>query len=185
MFDNIRATSEIYWQAAIITALIDLLFVSIIILRIKEAKFRQLQPTLVIVSIIFWIALYTSGAWYFWDSCYGYVLPDWVKWIVPPFGLLVGILGYFFWWLALRMPWNPLLSFAILGGLHSFPGHLHGIYCRGLLEKCPILENVSAESALIFGFFEFIFYWCFVITISALVHSAYIYWFRRDRLLVG
>ncbi len=65
------------------------------------------------------------------------------------------------------------------GGLHSFPDQLHVIYDRGFLEKYPKLENVGVYSVWIFGFFEFIFYWCYMILISALVHCIYRYSMRR------
>jgi hypothetical protein len=43
-------------------------------------------------------------------------------------------------------------------------GHGIGI-SRGLL-RVPLLANVSAVSALVFGVFEFIFYWCVIVGLS-------------------
>jgi len=90
---------------------------------------------------------------------------------VVPFGLAEGLLGYLFWWISLRLPGNPLGWFFLMGGLHSLPGHLHAIYSRGLLQKCPILVGVSAASALVFGIFEFVFYWCIALIVSAFVQQ--------------
>jgi hypothetical protein len=44
-------------------------------------------------------------------------------------------------------------------------GHGIGIQ-RGLL-KVPLLAEASAASALAFGVFEFIFYWCAIVGLAA------------------
>jgi hypothetical protein len=72
---------------------------------------------------------------------------------VPParFGRLkwgVTIAAGVFKNLARRTRMSPALTFCLVGGLVSFPGHAWGIWGRGLLEKF----------ALTFGFFEFIIY---------------------------
>nr|MBI2905227.1 hypothetical protein [Chloroflexota bacterium] len=73
------------------------------------------------------------------------------------------------WQLALRLPGNAAVAFCLLGGLDSFPGHLWAIYGRRLFEACPLLQQVSVASALIFGFFEFVFYWSVILIIAALL----------------
>lgn len=173
---DIKATSDLYWVSAIITALIDSVFVSLLTWRIRRLRFRQLSVTLIVVSSIFWSLLYTIAAWAFWDSCYSYIFSNWVRWLVPIYGVLLGGVALLFWWLALRLPGNPVVNFCILGGLHSLPGHLFGGYGRGLLQKCPILHNVSPASALVFGIFEFVFYWSVVISIAAMLRSGYERW---------
>ena len=54
--------------------------------------------------------------------------------------------------------------FSLLGGLVSLVGHSIGI-SRGLL-RVPLLADASAVSALVFGVFEFIFYWCVIVGLS-------------------
>jgi len=54
--------------------------------------------------------------------------------------------------------------FSLLGGLVSLVGHGIGI-SRGLL-RVPLLAEVSAASALVFGVFEFIFYWCAIVGLA-------------------
>ena len=171
---DIQATSQMYWTAALVTAALDLLLVGLLVWRLEESTFRQLQPGLTIAAMLFWCILYTWASWSFWEVCYAYLLPGWVRWFVVPFGLISGLLGYAFWWLSLRLPGKPLYWFFLLAGMHSLPGHLHAIYGRVMLERCPILAEVSASSALIFGIFEFILYWCFVLLISVLVRNLYL-----------
>lgn len=161
--------SELYWAAALVTALVDSFFVFLLMRRIDRTRFRRLKIPLVVVAALAWCGIYTSAVWSFWDTCYGFIFPDWVRGFVIFYGLLMGGVAYIFWWLALKIPGNVIFVFAILAGLHSLPGHLNGIYARGLMEKCPILTEVSIASALVFGVFEFIFYWCVMLSLAALI----------------
>ena len=60
-------------------------------------------------------------------------------------------------------------AFLLLGGLESLPGHLNAIYRFELLERCALIKGISPASALVFGVFEFGFYWSVVLGVSALL----------------
>jgi hypothetical protein len=165
--------SHLYWAAALVAALVDLVFIFFFIRWIDRNRFQRLKIPLVIVASLVWCGIYTTAVWAFWETCYSFVFPDWVRWFVVFFGLLMGGVAYFFWWLALKIPGNAILIFALLAGLHSLPGHLIGMYGRGMMEKCPILIDVSNASALVFGVFEFIFYWYVVMALSELALFIY------------
>jgi cobalamin synthase len=120
--------------------------------------------------MIFWLALWSWVMWdsFFWETCYQYVFSPLARWIWPPvYGLIAGGIALFLWWLARRLPGNPILNFLLLGGLDSFPGHLWAMYGRKLMET-PLLKDVSIASALTFGYFEFVFYWCVILAIACL-----------------
>lgn len=127
---------------------------------------------LVIASAALWLALW---AWvmqdsFVWETCYQYVFADRARWMMPLLmALLEAAIALGMWWLALRLPGNAAVTFCLLGGLDSFPGHLWAIYGRRLFEACPLLQQVSVASALIFGFFEFVFYWSVILIIAALL----------------
>ena len=107
---------------------------------------------------------------FIWETCYQYIFPLWARWIMPPvMAVLDGVLALLFWWLALHLPGNPVVNLVLLGGLESLPGHLRAIQL-GILET-PLLREVSAASALTFGFFEFVFYWSVILAISAIFYS--------------
>ena len=131
------------------------------------------------VAALFWALLYSTALYAFWLPCYQSIFPSWVRWIVPVYGLTLGVLAVLFWWLAQRLPTNPVIGFVILGGLQSFPGHLFGIYRLDLLIACPLLQQVSAGAALTFGFFEFIFYWCVILGLSFALQKGWRYWLNR------
>ena len=170
---EVNATSQIYWIAALAAALIDIVFVLLLSWRIKPARFRQLKWQLVIAAGIFWLGLWGWAMWnpFIWESCYQYVFPSWVRPVWPfAFSLINGGLALFFWWLGTRLPGNPVVWLVLFGGIASFPGHLRAIFSMGILET-PLLSGVSAVSALVFGFFEFIFYWSVILSLAALLAS--------------
>lgn len=174
---DIKATSDLYWVSALVTALIDGGFVLLLAWRIKPAQFRQLVWALVVASAIFWSMLWTAVLWGdLWDLAFRYVLPGWARWIYPFYGLLHGVVGLALWWLAPRLPGNPVVNFCLLGGLESLPEHLWAIYGRRILEKVPLLQGVSPASALVFGVFEFIFYWSIIMSITVLLRRGWQWW---------
>jgi hypothetical protein len=176
---DVKATSELYWTSALVAALIDVGFVVILAWRIRPHRLRQLQEALVVAGVIFWSILWAWVLWSFWDCCYSYVFPGWARWLIPPaYGLLFGSAGLALWWLALRLPGNPVASFCLLGGLVSLPGHLWAIYGRRMLEKVPILQGVSPSSALVFGVPEFILYWSMIMVIATLLRWGWERWRR-------
>ena len=178
METEFQATSQLYWIAALIAALMDIAFVALLAWRIKLARFRRLKWPLVIAAGAFWLGLWSWAMWdpFVWETCYQYVFPAWVRPFWPfAFCLMNGGLALLFWWLARRIPGNPVVYLVLLGGLESFPGHLRAIYSMGILET-PLLKGVSAASALVFGFFEFIFYWSVILGLAALLALAWERW---------
>jgi len=178
METEFQATSHLYWIAALVAALIDISLVALLAWRIKPARFHQFKWPLVIAAGVFWLGLWSLAMWdpFVWETCYQYVFPAWVRPFWPlTFGLINGGLALLFWWLAGRLRFTPVITLVLLGGLESFPGHLRAIYSMGILET-PLLKGVIAASALVFGFFEFIFYWCVILSLAALLSLAWEHW---------
>ncbi len=183
---DIKATSELYWIAALVAALIDVGFVSLLAWRIQTSRFRQLKWAVTGAGVVFWGTLWAYALWSWWELAYRYVFPSWARWLISPaYGLMYGACGFALWWLALRLPGNPMVSFCLLGGLISLPGHLRAIYGLRMLEKVPILQGVSPSSALVFGVFEFIFYWGIIIVIALLLRWAWKRWGRLEQTGAG
>jgi len=173
-----QATSGYYWTAAAVTAAIDVFLIAVLFWKLTPDLFRRSRTPFVIIAVLFWIAIYTSAGWGYWGECYGSLYPDWVRALVPVYGLIVGgPIALLFWWAALRLPGNPTLSFTALAGLHSLPGHLWAIYGKDMLDRCPLLIDVDPAPALVFGVFEFIFYWTVILGLAALTATL------RDRHL--
>jgi hypothetical protein len=168
--NELKVTSEILWRGALLFAIIDLVYVSIIIKIIKPSDLLKMKWTLVIVMALFFTFLFGFiTSFLFWDSVYSYVFPTWARWIIPPFyGLLFSLAGLFFWRIASYSRTNQVIIFCLLGGLWGILTHILAIY-RGILDKPPMLTGASPVAALTIAAFEFIFYWCICLTITRLI----------------
>jgi hypothetical protein len=158
-----QVTSELFWRVTLIAALIDAPLLFLVARFVSSGLFGRLKWYLVGAALLIYAALWgTFGSVYFWDSVYQVVFPAWFRWLLPVgFGLLFGALALAFWRVSRLAARGQVLWFILLGGLVSLVGHSIGI-SRGLL-RVPLLAEASAASALVFGVFEFIFYWCVIV----------------------
>jgi hypothetical protein len=166
---DIKVTTQILWEGALIFAPIDIVFVLILRRKIQTEMFRQFKWELVITTGIFWFLLFgILMSWIFWEPVYHYVFPSWARWLIPPaYGLLFAALGYLYWWLALRLPGNPVITWCLLGGLCGMATHIWAVY-RGILDKPPMLQGASPIATVIMPIFEFAFYYCVILSLTAL-----------------
>jgi hypothetical protein len=166
MTETGRATSEVLWQATLIAVLIDVPLLIIIARWVSSKLFCKLKWYLVGAAFVVYAVLWgTFGSVYYWDTVYKAIFPAWARWWLPvEYGLLFGALALAFWRASVLAPRWQAAWFSLLGGLISLVGHGIGI-SRGLL-RVPLLADVSAVSALVFGVFEFIFYWCVIVGLS-------------------
>jgi hypothetical protein len=179
---NLKVLSGQLWMDSGIIALVDVAFVLLLIWRIKPSRFRELKWTLVVTAAAFWSIFGIVLVSAFWDTYYQYFFPTWfhsggVLIFVP---ILYGLFALAFYWLALRIPGNPILNFCFLAGLESVLEHLWGIYGLKILE-IPLLQEASPASMLTFSFPEYIFYWCIVISIAVLIQNGWRCWISRQR----
>ena len=164
---EIKVTTQILWEGALIFALLDAVFVSVLAIKVKPEIFRQCKWELVITTGIFWFLLLgIMMSWLFWEPVYHYLFPAWARWLIPPaYGVLFAGMGLLFWWLSLRLRGNPIIYWCILGGLWGMITHIWAIY-RGLLDKPPMLQGASPLATAIMPIFEFIFYYCVILTLT-------------------
>jgi len=168
---DLKVTSEMLWQAAVIFFVVDAVLAFLLTRRTTPVFFRELKWTLVITTTIFWGLLWLSMSTFFWEPVYHYVFPEWSRWFIPPlYGIFFGIVGFFFWWIVLRMPGNTVVEFLLAGGMWGTVTHCWAVG-RGLLEKPPMLQGVSTLSAVVMPFFEFMFYWSVILGIASLIQS--------------
>jgi len=178
---GVKITTEILWRGTLSFAVIDLVLISILAWRIKPAAFRRIKWTLVVVSAIFWSSLWTWGLVTFWDSVYQYVFPAWAHWLIPPiFGLLDAGFCLFIWWAALRLRGYTVVNFILLGGLWGMITHLFAV-AIGIVTKPPVLQGASPAAAVIFAIFEFMLYWCVILSVAGFLDLG---WRRLRRVSV-
>jgi hypothetical protein len=167
MTETGRVTSELLWRATLVAAVIDVPLLVLVARRVPPGLFRRLRWHLAAAAFVVYAALWgTFASVLYWEAVYEAVFPGWSRWLLPAgYGLLYGALALAFWRVSLTAGRWPAAWFSLLGGLVSLVGHGIGIQ-RGLL-KVPLLAEASAASALAFGVFEFIFYWCAIVGLAA------------------
>jgi len=163
------------WLGTLIFAAIDAVFIPILAWRINAATFRRFKWALVVTTAIFWCILWVWVLSKFWDSVYHYVFPSWAHWFIPPIcGLLFAGMSLLFWWLAIKLRGNMVITFCLLGGLWGMATHLLAVYL-GIVDEPPVLQGTAPEAAVIVAIFEFMFYWCIILSIASLLQC---YWQR-------
>ncbi len=159
-------TSELLWRATLIALLVDGPLLVFLARWVSPQLFGKLKWHLAGAAFFVYALLWgTLGSVYFWDEVYSAIFPDWSRWLLPVgYGLLFGAFAVAFWRVCILASRWQAVWFSLLGGLVSLVGHGIGIG-RGLL-RVPMLAGASAVSALVFGVFEFIFYWCAIVALS-------------------
>jgi hypothetical protein len=157
------------WRVTLITALIDAPLLILAARGMSPDHFRKLKWYLVGAAVLVYAALWgTFGSMFFWDAVYKAIFPGWSRWLLPlGFGLLYGALALAFWRVSILAARWQVVWFILLGGMMSLVGHSIGI-SRGLF-RVSMLAGTSVASALAFGMFEFIFYWCVIVGIGVAV----------------
>lgn len=164
--DFIISTS-ILLVGAIIFALLDTVYISILVRRITPDFFAKLKWLLATFSGLIWFGIWKWVLSVFWDNVYVFVFPVWGRqWIPLLFGVLMASVTIGFWSIAMKTSDHPLLVFLLLSGFWGVLTHLWAIY-RGILTKPPMLRGSSPFAALLIAFFEYIFYWCIITSLSS------------------
>ena len=171
--ENSSITSEQFFWSGIVIAFIDAVLILLLVWRLKPARFKALNWTLVGTAAVFWSLFGVILVRVFWDSYYRYFYPTGFRsggilLFVP---LVYGLLALIYHTAALRLPGNPIVAFCLLGGVGSILEHAWGIYGFRILVV-PVLQDASPLSILFFAVPEYIFYWCLVIGLAALVQSS-------------
>ncbi len=171
MLLNLQLSPQLFWQMALLFVGIDFALASLLLWRIKPERFRELKWQIVGTAAVFWGLLSTAVVWGTWALYYSHFWPEWTRWLGPLFALLLGTVGFAFWWLSLRLPGNPVVNLLFLAGCESLLEHALGIYGFGTMEKVPFLKNMSALSVLAFAFFEYVLYWGMILGLAALAQN--------------
>jgi hypothetical protein len=167
MNPDLRLTDAVFWASALVVTLVDVAFVALLGWRIKRETFQRLRWALIAAGTAFWCGMGVILVVYFWEGYYQFFWPGWMRsggflLITLPTGVLV---SYGFYWLALRLPGNPAVTFCLLGGVESIFEHLWGIYGFGIL-KIPLMQGVGPLPVLAFAVPEYIFYWGIILALA-------------------
>jgi len=92
----------------------------------------------------------------------GALIFAWIAFVAAGF-VVIGL-----WTISLRIKGSPVLTYCLLGGILGSLTHIWAVY-RGLVTKPPMLQSVSPLAAVVIAFFEYIFYWCVILTAAKLI----------------
>ena len=171
--ESYQITTKLLYQGALIFALLDAVLIPVLVWQVQPERFRQIKWILIIMMGIFWFGIWRWAIANFWDTVYKYVFPDWAGSLIPVlFGLLMAVIGLSIWKLAQRFRFHPVIGYSLLGGLWGVCTHIWAVY-RGIVEKPPMLQGASPVAAVVIAFFEYIFYWCIILSVAVLIQRGW------------
>ena len=169
MFDDVKITTELLYRSALVFALMDAVYVALLVWRVSEDTFRRMKWTLVIAAALAWYGIWTWAIGNFWETVYFYVFPTWAQTWVPWIAcVLAGAVALGLWTLAIRLRWNAIFIYCLMGGVLGSLTHIWAVY-RGIVTKPPMLQGASPQAAVVFAFFEYMFYWCTILVVAKLM----------------
>jgi hypothetical protein len=159
---DIELTPQDMWLSTLVFVILDLIALVPLLLLFRSDEFVRCRIPIGLASALFWGVLATVAIIGFWGLYYQYIFPTWMRWLAPLDAVLYALIGLAIWWLSIRLPGSSILWFVLLGGLEGIAEHLMGIYAFRILEKVPWLQGITPFQAVVFSFFEYVFYWAIV-----------------------
>lgn len=90
MPDDIKITTELLCKNALMFALMDVVYVPLLVWRVSEDSFRRLKWALVLFAALVWWGIWSWAIGNFWETVYMYVFPDWAQTWNPWIALVAG-----------------------------------------------------------------------------------------------
>ena len=177
---DLQITTAMLYLGTCICAVLDLFLVFLLVWQLKPEFFRRLRGEVLIITAIFWCGLWFWAIAAFWEKVYQYVFPGWSRWLLPLFQAgLATLATWLSWLLSSRFERLPVLVFLFCGGLWGALTHLWAVN-RGIVDKPPMLQGAAPAAAVTIAIFEFIFYWCIIVSAAALTGKTR-EWIRHRR----
>jgi hypothetical protein len=172
---DIKVTTEMLWQGALVFALMDAVYVPLLVWRVSAETFHRLKWRLVIAAALIWFGIWSWAIGNFWEAVYSHVFPAWARTWIPWIAFVAaGIIALGLWHLALRIKGKPVLTYCLFGGALGSLTHIWAVY-RGIVTEPPMLQGASPWAAVIMAFFEYIFYWCVILTLAKIMGGIQIF----------
>ena len=168
--EDVHITTQILLIGTGMFILLDAITIPFLVWRVKATTFGKSRWVLVLVAGAVWFGIWYWAIDNFWGTVYIYIFPAWARdWIPPVYGLVNAVIGLGLWKLAMWTKY-PSIVFCLLGGIWGILGHIWAVF-QGLFTKPPMLQGASPVAAVLISFFEYVFYWCVIAAIAALIAS--------------
>jgi len=166
---DVKITTELLYKGALVFALMDAVYIPLLVWRVSAETFRRLKWSLVIAAALVWYGIWSWAIGNYWETVYSYVFPAWARTWVPWIAFVVaGVTALVLWTLSLQTRGKPVPVYCLLGGALGSLTHLWAVY-RGVVTNPPMLQGASPLAAIVLAFFEYIFYWCIILTIAKIM----------------
>jgi len=166
---DIQITTELLLMGTLIFAIIDAIYIPLLVWRVSKETFSRLKWSLAICAGLVWFGIWSWAIGNYWETIYAHVFPAWARTWTPLItffaagGIVLGL-----WALAMRSRWNPVLIYCLLGMALGSLTHAWAVY-RGIVTKPPMLMGASPLAAMVIAFFEYGFYWCVILTLACIL----------------
>ena len=167
---DFKITTEVLYKGALVFALMDAIYIPLLIWRVREKTFRSMKWSLIIAAALVWFGIWSWAIGNFWETVYSYVFPAWAQTWVPWIAFVVaGTAALGLWMLTIRLKRNLILTFCLMSGVIGSLTHIWAVY-RGIVTKPPMLQGASPLAAIVIAFFEYIFYWCTILVFAKIMN---------------
>jgi hypothetical protein len=167
MSTDLKITTELLYKGALVFALIDVVYIPLLVWRVRAETFRRLKWNLMVAAALVWFGIWSWAIGNFWGTVYSYVFPVWAQTWVPWVAFFsAGLVAWILWMLAIQAKAKAVSVYCLLSGVLGSLSHIWAVY-RGIVTKPPMLQGASPLGAVTIAFFEYIFYWCVILTLAA------------------
>jgi hypothetical protein len=167
---DIKITTDLLYKGALIFALIDAVYIPLLVWQVSEETFRRMKWSLVITAALVWYGIWAWAIGNFWETVYSYVFPAWAQTWIPWIAFAVaGAVAFGLWMLTIQLKRNFVVTFCLMSGIMGSLTHIWAVY-RGIVTKPPMLQGASPLAAIVIAFFEFIFYWCTILVAAKILN---------------
>lgn len=166
---DVKITTELLYIGALIFAVIDAVYIPLLVWRVDEGTFRRLKWMLAIAAALVWYGIWSWVIGNYWETVYSYVFPAWAQTWIPWMAFVIaGAVALGLWALAIRIKGNSILIYCLMGGALGSLTHIWAVY-RGIVTKPPMLQGASPLAAVVIAFFEFMIYWCTILVAARIM----------------
>jgi hypothetical protein len=170
---DIQITTGMLLLGALIFALIDAIYIPLLVWRVRRETFARLKWSLAIAAALVWFGIWSWAIGNYWETIYAYVFPAWGQVWIPVIAFFAaGGVALGLWALATLSKWNPILVYCLLGMTLGSLTHIYAVV-RGIVTGPPMLQGASPLAAVVIAFFEFGFYWCAILTLACILDGAW------------
>src|SRR3989337_818128 len=80
---DLKITTERLYKGALVFALMDAIYIPVLIWRVSEETFRRLKWPLVIAAALVWYGIWAWAIGKFWETVHSSVFPPWAPTWAP------------------------------------------------------------------------------------------------------